>query len=131
MQQHCIDSGHCARLEKVAADASHLAHMPAHIYCLVGDWTGAVRANAIAVEKDRKWVAHHAKRVDAGALPENMFTLYRCHNRHMLLYAAMFAAQVRGVPCTPQLLAPNSAANADSTEIFGAWQEEIAMEHAR
>lgn len=76
VQEHCIETNHCARLEAIASDASHLAHMPAHIYCLVGDWPAAIRANEIAVEKDQLWVDYHAQRVTTpDAAPENMFTL--------------------------------------------------------
>lgn len=42
------------RLCEVAAesDMAHLMHMPAHIYCLVGQWDNAVRANQAACVAD-------------------------------------------------------------------------------
>ena len=35
----------------------HLLHMPAHIYCLQGDWQAAIEANVLAVEADKQVVA--------------------------------------------------------------------------
>lgn len=62
--------------------ASHLVHMPSHIYVRVGRYADAVDANARAVVVDRERVARHG----AGGF----YAIYRAHNHHFLMWAAMF-----------------------------------------
>jgi tetratricopeptide (TPR) repeat protein len=65
--------------------AGHLVHMPSHIDVLVGDYDAAVLANQRAVQADGEYVKMR------GSL--NFYTLYRVHNYHFIVYAAMFDAQ--------------------------------------
>uniref|UniRef100_A0A0G4I7C2 Uncharacterized protein n=1 Tax=Chromera velia CCMP2878 TaxID=1169474 RepID=A0A0G4I7C2_9ALVE len=64
-------------------DNSHLFHMPSHLDVLVGAYRDAIEANKKAIERDRKVVAVRG--------PKGFFTLYRLHNRHLLIYAALMA----------------------------------------
>ncbi|PHH69322.1 hypothetical protein CDD82_7828 [Ophiocordyceps australis] len=68
-------------------DAGHLQHMPSHIYILVGAYAKAIAANTAAIAADDKFAARH------GAV--NFYTLYRSHDVHFRMYAAMLAGQAR------------------------------------
>lgn len=72
-------------LRGLVPDAGHLQHMPTHLDVLCGDWRRAISSNSDAIVADEKFVAQ------VGAV--NFYTLYRCHNMHFKLYAAMFAGQ--------------------------------------
>jgi len=72
-------------LRNLVPDAGHLNHMPSHIDVLVGDYLSAISSNSAAIEADRRYLARE------GAL--NFYTLYRCHNYHFKIYAAMFAGR--------------------------------------
>lgn len=65
--------------------AGHLLHMPSHIDILCGDYRGAIAANSEAIMADEKFMGRD------GSI--NFYTLYRCHNYHFLIYAAMFSGQ--------------------------------------
>ena len=69
----------------LVADAGHIEHMAAHIDILCGDYAQAVEQNRRAVRADDKYLAH--------AGPVNFYTTARCHNLHLLMYAAMFLGQ--------------------------------------
>lgn len=73
------------RLQGLVPDAGHLNHMPSHIYVLCGDYERAITSNKVATRSDQKFLAR------SGNL--NFYSLYRCHNYHFLIYAAMFAGQ--------------------------------------
>ena len=75
------------RLRGLVPDAGHLHHMPSHLDVICGDYRAAIRANTAAVTADEKYRRH------AGAM--NFYTLYRCHNYHFIIYAAMFLGQRR------------------------------------
>jgi len=66
-------------------DAGHLVHMPSHIDVLVGDYDKAIEANRLAIEADKKFIALQGK--------NNLYTVYRIHNYHFLVYGAMFDGQ--------------------------------------
>lgn len=66
-------------------DAGHLEHMPAHIYVLCGDYAQSVSQSERAVIADDKYLAHAGDR--------NFYTTSRCHDLHLLIYAAMFLGQ--------------------------------------
>ncbi|KAL2022926.1 hypothetical protein VTK56DRAFT_4141 [Thermocarpiscus australiensis] len=72
-------------LRGLVPDAGHLNHMPSHIDLLVGDYRLAMAANTQAIVADAKFA------VRDGTI--NFYSLYRCHNMHFRIYAAMFAAQ--------------------------------------
>jgi len=75
------------RLRGLVPDAGHLEHMPSHLDVICGDYRAAIRANTAAAAADEKYRRH------AGAM--NFYTLYRCHNYHFTIYAAMFLGQRR------------------------------------
>jgi tetratricopeptide (TPR) repeat protein len=72
-------------LRGLVPDAGHLNHMPTHLDILCGDYRRAIASNAEAIRSDERFQAK------AGHL--NFYTLYRCHNYHFLVYAAMFSGQ--------------------------------------
>ena len=75
------------RLETLVPAAGHLVHMPAHIYMRTGDYAGAVTANTLAAEVDRKYIAEtHA----SGVYP----SMYYNHNLDFLASAAMMTGQL-------------------------------------
>ncbi len=126
------------RLRAVAAEAGHLQHMPAHIYTLSGMYDRAVTVSRRAIAADRKYLAH------AGA--DNFYTTARCHDLHMMMYAAMMsgryapaleAAEEMQATLTPELLGvkrPHMAVTLEgyfSTKLhvlvrFGRWRAIIA-----
>ena len=75
------------RLRGLVPDAGHLHHMPTHLDVLCGDYGRAIVSNSDAIRADEKFVTR------AGAM--NFYTLYRCHNYHFCIYAAMFAGRFR------------------------------------
>ncbi|KAK3311709.1 uncharacterized protein B0T15DRAFT_522323 [Chaetomium strumarium] len=77
-------------------DAGHLNHMPSHIDVLCGNYRHAVAANQLAIRADMKFLAREG--------PLNFYSLYRCHNFHFRLYAAMFAGQSAAALETADLL---------------------------
>ncbi len=72
-------------LRDLVPDAGHLLHMPSHIDILCGHYYNAVAANNRAIAADNKYLDRE------GAL--NFYTLYRCHDFHFKIYAAMFLGQ--------------------------------------
>ena len=74
-------------LRDLVPDAGHLQHMPSHIDILCGHYYDAVVANNKAIVADRKYLERE------GQL--NYYTIYRSHNYHFKLYAAMFLGQYK------------------------------------
>lgn len=72
-------------LRGLIPDSGHLNHMPTHIDILCGEYRRAIASNTEAIVADEKFVAR-----DGAA---NFYSLYRCHDMHFRLYAAMFAAK--------------------------------------
>ncbi|KAJ9245246.1 hypothetical protein DTO169E5_1113 [Paecilomyces variotii] len=72
-------------LRLLVPDAGHLNHMPSHIDVLCGHYEQAIVSNTDAIRADRTFVSRE------GAI--NFYTLYRAHNYHFRLYAAMFAGK--------------------------------------
>ncbi|KAF5007086.1 hypothetical protein FDECE_6590 [Fusarium decemcellulare] len=72
-------------LRRLAEEAGHLAHMPSHLDILIGDYRRAISANLKAVQADEKFVS-----LRGGG---DFYTVYRLHDYHSLIYAAMFAGQ--------------------------------------
>ena len=73
------------RLRLLSPDSPHLCHMPSHIDVLVGHYPEAIAANEAAIRADRQLVAN-------GAIG-SFFVGYAAHDYHMLIFAAMYAAQ--------------------------------------
>ncbi|PNH59031.1 hypothetical protein VD0002_g8507 [Verticillium dahliae] len=72
-------------LRPLVPDAGHLLHMPSHLDILTGAYAAAAEANTRAAAADERYLAH--------AGPLNFYTLYRSHDYHFLVYAALFSAQ--------------------------------------
>jgi tetratricopeptide (TPR) repeat protein len=72
-------------LRELVPDAGHLNHMPSHLDMLCGEYRQAIISNTRAIHADEKYESN------VGSL--NFYTLYRAHNYHFRLYAAMFAGQ--------------------------------------
>lgn len=73
------------RLRGLIPDAGHLNHMPSHLDILMGLYGKAVVANTDAIRADEIFLAREG--------PMNFYTLYRSHDYHFRLYAAMFSGQ--------------------------------------
>jgi tetratricopeptide (TPR) repeat protein len=73
-------------LRTLVPDAGHLVHMPTHIDVQVGAYQDVVFWNERAVAADLKYYAAE------GAA--NIYTGYRQHNYHFVIYGAMFAGQL-------------------------------------
>lgn len=72
-------------LRGLVPDAGHLHHMPTHLDILCGDYESAATWNLEAIKADEKFLSQ--------AGPVNFYTLYRSHDYHFRIYAAMFAGQ--------------------------------------
>lgn len=68
-------------LRGLCPDAGHLEHMAAHVDVLCGDYAAAVAQSLRAIAADDRYLAH--------AGPVNFYTTARCHDVHLLMYAAM------------------------------------------
>ncbi len=127
-------------LRTLVPDAGHLVHMPTHIDVLCGHYHNVVYWNQKAVEADLKYYERE------GAF--NIYTGYRQHNYHFVIYGAMFLGQiapaleaVRGMADTvpDDLLRIQSPPMADYFESymamephvlirFGRWEDAISLE---
>ncbi|PYH94913.1 TPR domain protein [Aspergillus ellipticus CBS 707.79] len=127
-------------LRGLVPDAGHLNHMPSHLDILCGDYRRAMASNTDAIRADEKFLAR--------AGPVNFYTLYRSHDYHFRVYAAMFAGRAgvaletvrrleESIP--EELLRVESPPMADWLEgflgmkvhvliRFGRWEELVAME---
>lgn len=126
-------------LRTLVPDAGHLVHMPTHIDVLCGDYQNVVLWNRKAVEADLKYYARE------GAF--NIYTGYRQHDYHFVLYGALFLGQLAPArevlnglrATTPEdILRIKSPPMADYFESFmamephvlvrfGLWQDAIAL----
>lgn len=75
------------QLRELVPDAGHLKHMPSHIDILCGDYYNAVVANQRAIQVDMEFMKREGE--------FNEYSLYRAHNVHFKMYAAMFLGQYR------------------------------------
>ncbi|MGH2570359.1 MAG: hypothetical protein ACRDGR_03995, partial [bacterium] len=123
------------RLRERMPGVGHLVHMPCHIDVLLGEYATVIEANRNAIEADRLFVEM------AGAV--NMYTLYRVHNYHFIVYAAMFEGQqalaretaqelVRQIPSELLEDIPDFIEAFVPTPLhvlvrFGAWEEILAQ----
>ena len=73
-------------LRRLVPDAGHLVHMPTHIDVLCGDYQNVVLWNQQAVAADLKYYARE------GAF--NIYSGYRIHNYHFIIYGAMMLGQI-------------------------------------
>ena len=128
------------RLRELVPDSGHLVHMPTHIDVLCGHYHDVVVYNQKAVVADRKYLEREG--------PMNIYSMYRNHNYHFVIYGAMFLGQYTPaieaaqelIDTTPEaLLRIPSPPMADFIEgflamkqhvlvRFGKWREIIAQE---
>ncbi|KAJ5247096.1 TPR-like protein [Penicillium chermesinum] len=73
------------RLRGLVPDGGHLQHMPTHLDILCGKYEDAITWNTAAIAADEKYVK------EVG--PLNFYTLYRSHDYHFCVYAAMFSGK--------------------------------------
>ncbi len=127
-------------LRTLMPDAGHLIHMPTHIDVLCGHYENVVRWNEAAVPADLKYFEREG--------PFNIYTGYRQHNYHFIIYGAMFLGQfapamraLEGMRATipDKLLQIKSPPMADFFEVilgiephilirFGMWEEILQLE---
>ncbi|MCA0872885.1 tetratricopeptide repeat protein [Seohaeicola saemankumensis] len=127
-------------LRTLVPDAGHLVHMPTHIDVLCGHYQNVVHWNQQAVAADLKYYARE------GAY--NIYSGYRLHDYHFIIYGALFLGQitpaleaVQGMLDTvpDDMLRIESPPMADYFESylamaphvlvrFGKWQEAMALE---
>ncbi|KAJ5091379.1 hypothetical protein NUU61_006249 [Penicillium alfredii] len=72
-------------LRGLVPDAGHLEHMPSHLDLLCGDYRRAVAANTSAIRADEKFLANQSL--------GHFYNIYRAHDYHFRLYAAMLGGQ--------------------------------------
>jgi tetratricopeptide (TPR) repeat protein len=72
-------------LRNLVPDSGHLQHMPTHLDIICGHYQQAIISNTSAIVADQKYVSR------SGAL--NFYTLYRAHNLHFRIYAAMLCGK--------------------------------------
>jgi len=127
-------------LRALVPDAGHLVHMPTHIDVLCGNYHDVVHWNEEAVRVDLKYWRERG--------PFNIYSGYRLHDYHFVIYGAMFLGQfepamaaVRGAAETvpEEVLRVKSPPMADYFESylsfephvlvrFGKWREALALE---
>lgn len=84
-------------LRGLVPDAGHLEHMPTHLDILCGDYRRAIASNTSAIRADEKFLASQA--------PGHFYHIYRAHDYHFRMYAAMLAGQSRIALQTAETLA--------------------------
>lgn len=119
-------------LRTLVPDAGHLVHMPTHIDVQCGDYHSVVHWNRKAVEADLKY--YHRE----GAF--NIYTGYRQHNYHFVIYGALFLGQiepaleaVRGMWDTvpDEMLRIESPPMADFFESYMAMEPHVLIRFGR
>jgi len=127
-------------LRTLVPDSGHLIHMPTHIDVLCGFYRDVVHWNEVAVEVDKKFWQKNG--------PFNIYSGYRLHNYHFVIYGALFLGQfepamraIRGAAETvpEEMLRIESPPMADYFESylgfephvlvrFGKWREAIDLQ---
>ncbi|MBJ6371577.1 hypothetical protein [Sedimentitalea arenosa] len=119
-------------LRTLVPDSGHLVHMATHIDVLCGHYRDVVFWNQKAIEADLKYFARE------GAF--NIYSGYRQHNYHFVIYGALFLGQLepalaanRGLwETTPEkLLRIESPPMADYFESFMALEPHILVRFGR
>lgn len=127
------------RLRALVPGASHLVHMPSHIYARVGRWTQAATSNSDAMKADQLYRAAHPR--------PGFYAMYMAHNEHFLAFSAMMRGRstealrlARGmVAAMPEDFLQEYAGIADGYMIFpsevlmrfGRWEEILAEPEPR
>ncbi|KAJ5096748.1 hypothetical protein N7456_007469 [Penicillium angulare] len=84
-------------LRGLVPDAGHLEHMPTHLDILCGDYRRAIASNTDAIRADEKFLAQQ----ELG----HFYNLYRAHDYHFRMYAAMLGGQSKTALNTAKQLA--------------------------
>ncbi|MFT7597885.1 MAG: tetratricopeptide (TPR) repeat protein [Acidimicrobiales bacterium] len=120
------------RLRQMVPDSGHLIHMPTHLDVLCGNYNDVVVYNQKAVEADRRWVEREGV--------YNIYTLYRNHNHHFVIYGAMFmgrytaameAAQELIDTIPEDFLRIESPPFADAAEAFIGMKQHVLVRFGR
>jgi tetratricopeptide (TPR) repeat protein len=69
------------RLSRLMPGATHLVHMPSHVYARVGRWADASEANRRAIAADKAFVERFH--------PEGFYLMYAAHNHQFLWSTAL------------------------------------------
>ena len=116
------------RLRHLVPDGGHLIHMPTHIDVLCGNYHDVVIYNQKAVEADRRWLEQEGV--------YNVYTLYRNHNHHFVIYGAMFLGQYSAAMAAAEELIETipedflrvpSPPMADAAEAFVAMKQHVMV----
>ncbi|WP_372892743.1 hypothetical protein [Rhodosalinus sp.] len=119
-------------LRGLVPDAGHLVHMPTHVDVLCGQYHDAVHWNERAVAADLRYLAR------AGAM--NVYSGYRLHDYHFVIYGALFLGRiapaleaVRGMEATvpEELLRLDSPPMADFFESYLAMEPHVLIRFGR
>jgi tetratricopeptide (TPR) repeat protein len=110
------------RLEGISPAAGHLAHMPSHIYMLVGDYERVVTANHAAAQTDHSYIEHGQVK---GVYP----MLYYHHNLHFIAAGSAMLGRYKDANDAAGRLAASLSAHASDipemqtfvTEYFGPY----------
>jgi tetratricopeptide (TPR) repeat protein len=122
------------RLRVLVPDASHLVHMPAHIYARVDRWDDAAAANRQAMLADARYRAAYPR--------PGLYSMYMAHNAHFLAFVDMMQGRSEDalrsarqmVAGVPEEFLKEYTAIADGYMIFvsevlmrfGRWQEVLS-----
>lgn len=72
-------------LRGLVPDAGHLEHMPSHLDILCGDYPRAIASNTSAIRADERFLARQSL--------GHFYNIYRAHDYHFRMYAAMLGGQ--------------------------------------
>src|SRR5678809_59931 len=93
------------RLEPLMPSAGHVVHMPSHIYFRVGRYEDAVKANALAAQKDEEYIA--------ACKAQGFYPLaYYSHNLHFLCTPPQMLGRYQAAQEAAQSLQKPAAAGA-------------------
>jgi len=99
--------------------ASHIQHMPSHIYMQIGRYGDSVRGNLRA-----RWAD---ERAEYGGVPG----IYPAHNLNMLIFAAVFDGQsaiaIRAAHELARMATPQSFFLPVTLTIFGKWDDVLEL----
>ncbi len=119
-------------LRRLVPDAGHLIHMPTHIDVLCGHYQNVVDWNEAATKADMKYWRKNG--------PFNIYSGYRLHNYHFMIYGAMFLGQiepalraVRGAAETvpEEMLRVESPPMADFFEAYLSFEPHVLVRFGR
>ena len=88
------------KLAKLAPNAGHLVHMPAHIYYRLGRYKDSLATNQAAVKVDEDYIKRFA--------PQGVYPLgYYSHNLHFIMVSAQMSGEAEIVIAAADKLAQN------------------------